>query len=103
MNRLLAILGLLTIRLTAADAPRGVHDTLFASYIPIEEVKDKPELAGMFTQARDQIWSAAGQAPAFQKLLAPFTDLRSFGPACGMSEFIKTTGVTAFAELTQAQ
>src|SRR5580658_991790 len=102
MTRLLAILGLLAIRLAAADAPRAVHDELFASYIPIDDVKDKPELIAMFAAARDQIWLAAGQASAFQMLLAPFTDLRSFGPACGMSEFIKTTAGTAFPQLTPA-
>jgi choline dehydrogenase-like flavoprotein len=103
MSRLLAILGLLTLPLVAAEAPRAVHDALFASYIPIDDVKDKPELTAMFTQARDQIWLAAGQAPAFQMLLAPFADLRSFGPACGMSEFLKTTPSTAFPQLTTAQ
>jgi hypothetical protein len=104
MSRLLAILGSLFLALTAAaDAPRAVHDALFASYIPIEEVKDKPELAALFTEVRDQIWTAAGKAPAFQALLAPFTDLRQFGDACGMPEFLATTGVTAFAQLTPAQ
>src|SRR6266481_491535 len=104
MSRLLAILGSLFLALTAAaDAPQAVHDALFASYIPIEEVKDKPELAALFTEVRDQIWTAAGKAPAFQALLAPFTDLRQFGDACGMPEFLATTGVTAFAQLTPAQ
>ena len=103
MSRLLAILGLLTLRLGAADAPRAVHDALFASYIPIDDVKDKPELTTMFTQARDQIWLAAGKAPAFQMLLAPFADLRSFGPACGMSEFLKTTNSTVFPQLTKVE
>src|ERR1700722_16707617 len=103
MRKLLAIPVLLALRLAAADAPRAVHDALFASYIPIDEVKDKPELTAMFTQARDQIWLAAGKSPAFQILLAPFADLRSFGPACGMAEFLKTTSSTAFPQLTQAQ
>jgi choline dehydrogenase-like flavoprotein len=104
MCRLLPILGWLFLALTAAaDAPRAVHDALFASYIPIEEVKDKPELTAMFTQVRDQIWMAAGKAPAFQALLTPFTDLRRFGEACGMPEFLTTTGVTAFAQLTPPQ
>jgi choline dehydrogenase-like flavoprotein len=101
--RLLAILGLLALPMAAADAPRAVHDALFASYIPIDDVKDKPKLTAMFTQARDQIWLAAGKAPAFQMLLAPFADLRSFGSACGMSEFLRSTGSTAFPELTKAQ
>jgi len=104
MSRLLATLAALWLPLTAAaDAPRAVHDALFASYIPIEEVKDKPELIAMFTQARDRIWMDAGKAPAFQALLAPFTDLRKFGDACGMPEFIKTSGATAFERLTPAQ
>jgi choline dehydrogenase-like flavoprotein len=103
MSRLLAILGALVLPLVAADAPRTVHDALFASYIPIEEVKDKPELTAMFTAARDQIWLAAGKAPAFQMLLAPFADLRSFGTACGMADFIKTSGVTAFPQLAPEQ
>lgn len=103
MRRLIAAAGLLFLRLSAADAPRAVHDALFASYIPIEDVKDKPELAAAFMQAREQIWLAAGKAPAFQALLAPFTDLTQFGNACGLPGFIKTTGVTAFAQLTAPQ
>jgi choline dehydrogenase-like flavoprotein len=103
MSRLLAILGLATLPMAAADVPRAVHDALFASYIPIEEVHDRPELTAMFTQARDQIWLSAGKAPAFQMLLAPFSDLRSFGPTCGMAEFLKNAGGTAFSELTPAQ
>jgi choline dehydrogenase-like flavoprotein len=104
MSRLFATISVLLLPFTAAaDAPRAVHDALFAAYIPIEEVKDKPELMAMFTQARDQIWLSAGKAPAFQALLAPFTDLSKFGDACGMPEFIKTSGVTAFEQLTPAQ
>jgi len=87
----------------AADAPRAVHDALFASYIPVEDVKDKPELTAMFTRASDQIWTAAGKDPRFQALLAPFTDLSKFGDACGMAVFTKTAGNTAFDRLTPAQ
>src|SRR5436190_15717884 len=104
MSRLFATLSLVLLPLTAAaDAPRSLHNAMFASYIPIEEVKDKPELIAMFTQVRDQIWVVAEKAPAFQALLAPFTDLRQFGDQCGMPELIKTSGVTAFQELTPAQ
>src|SRR6266542_3126671 len=104
MSRLLATLSVLLLPwMAAADAPRAVHDALFASYIPIEEVKDKPELVAMFTEARNQIWMGAEKAPAFQALLAPFADLRKFGAACGMPELIKTSGATAFEQLTPAQ
>ena len=104
MRQFLAILSALFLPLAAAaDAPRSVHDALFASYIPIDEVKDKPELTAMFTQARDQIWLVAGAAPGFQALLAPFTDLRSFKGACGMADFVKKTGLTDFTQLPPAQ
>jgi choline dehydrogenase-like flavoprotein len=101
MHRLLAIFGLLVLPSAAAD--RAVHDALFASYIPIDEVKDRPDVSAMFSAAREQIWLAAGKAPAFQALLAPFADLRSFGPACGMSEYLRTAGGTAFDQLTPPQ
>jgi choline dehydrogenase-like flavoprotein len=101
MHRLLAIFGLLALPSSAAD--RAVHDALFASYIPIEEVKDRPDVSAMFSAAREQIWAAAGKAAAFQALLAPFADLRSFGPACGMSEYLKTVSGTSFDQLTAPQ
>ncbi len=103
MIRLLAILCALTFAVQAQDTPQAVHEALFASYIPIDDVKDKPELSAMFTAARNQIWIAAGDAPAFQALLAPFTDLRQFGDACGMPELIKTTGKSSFVQLNSTQ
>lgn len=102
MSRLLAILGLLSLHLAAADTPRAVHDALFASYIPIEEVRDQPQLTAMFTQARELIWKGAEKAPAFQMLLAPFTDLSRFGPACGVQGFVASTGGKVFSEMTPA-
>jgi choline dehydrogenase-like flavoprotein len=107
MRRLLlpvSVLFVLTLPSPAAgQGPRAVHDALYASYIPLDDVKDDARLTAMFTQARDQIWMAAGTVPAFQALLAPFTDLRTFGEACGMAAFLKTAGVNAFVELTSAQ
>ncbi len=102
MSRVLAILGVLSLQLTAGDTPRAVHDALFASYIPIAEVQDKPELTAMFTQAREQIWVAAEKAPAFQMLLAPFTELSRFGPACGVREFVTSTGGKVFSAMNPA-
>ena len=104
MRRLITILSVLCLPSAgAAQTPRAVHDALFASYIPIEEVKDDVRLTGMFTQARDQIWAAAGTSTAFQALLAPFNDLRAFGDTCGMSAFLRTAGSTAFVQLTATQ
>jgi len=105
MHRLLAALSALCLVSSgaAAQTPRAVHDALFASYIPIDDVKADARLTGMFTQARDQIWDAAGTNPAFLSLLAPFADLRGFGEACGMSAFLKTASAMAFAQLGPAE
>ena len=104
MRRLITILSVLCLPSAgAAQTPRAVHDALFASYIPIEEVKDDARLTGMFTHARDQIWAAAGTSTAFQALLAPFNDLRAFGDTCGMSAFLRTAGSTSFVQLTATQ
>lgn len=87
----------------AADSLRATHDALFTSFLPVEEVQKKPELVRMFLGARDGIWQAAGEVPDFRALITPFDDLRSFGAACGLSDFLNTTGTTFFAHLTATQ
>lgn len=86
----------------AADPLRATHDALFASFLPLEEVQDKPELARMFLQARDEMWAAAGQVAAFRALLRPFADLHSFGAACGLADFLKDLHTSAFDQLNPA-
>jgi choline dehydrogenase-like flavoprotein len=77
----------------AADDPlRATHDALFASFLPMEEAP------AMFGEARDEIWSAAAQAPAFRSLITPFSDLRGFG-LCGLTN-LRTN---AFDQLTPAE
>jgi hypothetical protein len=75
----------------AADSLRTTHDALFASYLPVDELRDQPDLARMFEAVKEGIWASAGQAPAFQKLIAPFTDLGRFAPGCGVSGFATLT------------
>ena len=87
----------------AAEPLRATHDALFSSFLPLDELQGKPELARMFLKARDEMWLAAGESPAFRALIAPFSDLRSFGEACDMSVFVKTAGAAAFDQLTAAQ
>jgi choline dehydrogenase-like flavoprotein len=87
----------------AADGLRDTHDALFASFLPQEAVQEKPEMTRMFLRARDEIWMAAGEAPDFRALINPFVDLGSFGAACGLSDFLNTTGTSGFAQLTAAQ
>jgi choline dehydrogenase-like flavoprotein len=83
------------------DPLRATHDALFASFIPIREVAQKPELAGAFAKAREGIWLAASKEPAFRGLLGPFADLRMLADACGFTNVIKDQ--TAFATLAADQ
>src|SRR5258708_6455337 len=98
-----AALCLATAQSPAVDPLRATHEALFASFVPLEAMQEKPELARMFLGARDGLWLAAGEAPAFRTLITPFADLRSFGAACGLSDFLNTTGITGFAQLNAAQ
>ena len=84
---------------------RATHDALYASFLPVEELRQAAQLAKMFAAASDGLWSAAGQAPAFRELLKPFANLRGFGAACGISDYLKTPARarSAFAELTALQ
>jgi choline dehydrogenase-like flavoprotein len=83
----------------AADPLRATHDALFASFLPVNEVADKPEVRRMFLQARDELWAHAGQAAAFRALIAPFADLRGFGAACGLADLLKNARTNAFDQL----
>ena len=89
-------------RAAAPDLSRKTHDALFASFLPVEAHPD-PQLNPLFLAASDGIWQAASANPQFQQLLAPFADLRKFGPACGMADFVKGAGVRNFAGLTSPQ
>jgi hypothetical protein len=84
-----------------ADRLRATHDALYASFLPVEELRQDAQLAKMFAAASDGLWSAAGQAPAFRELLKPFANLSALGAACGISDYLKTPG--AFAEFTAPQ
>lgn len=85
------------------DALLPVHQALFSSFLPIEETKQDPHLVAIFTGAREAIWSQASKAPAFRQLLSPFADLRIFGAACGVANYLQPVGRESFALLTPAQ
>jgi hypothetical protein len=86
-----------------APSPRATHDALFATFLPIAELHSTPPVDKMFLAARDGIWSAAAAVPAFQKLLAPFANLGTFGAACHIADYVKETGTASFAALTPPQ
>src|SRR5579863_6559309 len=69
-------------------ALHAVHDALFASFLPVNDLPNDPKTASLLMAARDGIWRAAGQSDQFRLLLLPFADLRGFGNACGIARVI---------------
>jgi choline dehydrogenase-like flavoprotein len=99
MRRILSVFVAVALGLSAATADKAIHEALFASYIPVDDTDLQPELRARLIEVRDGIWAAAGKDSAFQSLLAPFADLRSFGEMCNIRSFLPTSGEAAFADL----
>ena len=78
---------------------KEVHDALFASFLPIDELPDDQRTTALLKAARNAIWQQAGSVPAAQQLLMPFADLRGFGETCGIADAMKGSGVISFAQL----
>jgi choline dehydrogenase-like flavoprotein len=85
------------------DLFRKTHDALFASFLPVEELKNDSNVSRLLNAAEEGMWASAGQAPQFRQLIAPFTNLGGFGSACGMDTFIHTTQASAYADMTRSQ
>ena len=85
------------------DPLHAVHEALFSSFLPVEELKQDPRTLALFTDVRNNIWLAANQAPDFRRLLSPFADLRGFGASCGIGSYLRPTGLASFASLAQPQ
>jgi|ERR1700728_2903736 len=88
---------------TAIDLYRRTHDALFASFLPVAELKNDPKLLGLLNAAEEGIWASAGQVPLFRQLLGPFTNLGTFGSACGMDTLVRLAQTTAYADMTPSQ
>jgi choline dehydrogenase-like flavoprotein len=84
---------------TAQDPLRAVHDALYASFLPIDELRQDQHLDALFVANRDALWTE-NQSPAFRQLIAPFADLRIFGAACGLNTYLQTAASENFAALT---
>jgi choline dehydrogenase-like flavoprotein len=81
----------------------AVHNALFASFLPVDELPNDPQATAFLKAARDGIWQEAGGVPAVQQLLAPFADLRGFRNSCGVAQVIDGTGATSFAALSASK
>src|SRR5260370_7331554 len=66
----------------------AVHDTLFASFLPVDDLPKDPRTTGLLIAARDGIWQQTGSSPAFQRILQPFEHLHGFGNPCGIAHAI---------------
>jgi hypothetical protein len=90
----------------APDADESLHlahNALFASFLPVDRLATDNKTSSLLLATRDQMWSAAHNAPAFRELVQPFTDLRQFGHACGVDGVVNQSGNTAFARLDRKQ
>ena len=76
-----------------------VHDALFATFLPVDELPNDPQSTKMLKDARDGIWQQAGGVPEVQRLLMPFADMRAVGNACGVADAIKGSAGTSYAQL----
>jgi choline dehydrogenase-like flavoprotein len=85
------------------DLYRNTHHALFASFLPVDELRSDLKLSRLLSAADDGIWASAGQVPQFRQLIAPFTNLGAFGSACGMDTLVSAAHATAFTDLTPSQ
>ncbi len=86
---------------TSSDSSlHAVHNALFASFLPVDELPDDPQTAALLRAVRDGMWKQGGKQPAVQQLLAPFVDLRRFGNVCGIAHISEDTGSNSFAALS---
>jgi choline dehydrogenase-like flavoprotein len=84
---------------SAEAALHAVHDALFASFLPVNDLPNDPKTTQLLKVSRDRIWQQAKGSAALQQLLQPFVDLRRFGDACGIAQAISESGSTSFAAL----
>jgi hypothetical protein len=85
------------------DSYRKTHDALFASFLPVAELKSDPKFSQLLNAADEAIWAQAGQVPQFRQLLAPFTNLGGFGSACGIDAVVREAHTASYADLTPAR
>ncbi|MFZ0663209.1 MAG: hypothetical protein WAM66_10990 [Acidobacteriaceae bacterium] len=60
------------VQSSPADTLRAVHNALFSSFIPVDELKQMPQIDALLARSGDRIWSTQDHVPAFLSLLAPF-------------------------------
>ena len=87
----------------STDLFRRTHDALFASFLPVAELKSDPNVSQLLNAAEEGMWASAGQVPQFRQMIAPFTNLGSFGSACGMDAFVREAQTSVYADMVPSQ
>jgi choline dehydrogenase-like flavoprotein len=88
---------------TADIAFHAVHDALFASFLPVDELPNDAKTTALLTAARDGIWQEAGSSPGLRQLLQPLENLDAFRAACGLDSVLAGRSGVSFAALTKPQ
>jgi hypothetical protein len=73
-----------TARAQQDDPLRAVHDALFASFLPVDELRGDARDSALLASANESVWSAVNADPRVRAAVASFADLRGFHGACGI-------------------
>ncbi|HLH01960.1 MAG TPA: GMC oxidoreductase [Bryobacteraceae bacterium] len=85
------------------DSLHAVHNALFATFLPVDELPGDPGAAALLRGARDAIWQQASQVPQMRELLEPFADLGGFPGSCGLAPILEANHAISFAALSHEQ
>lgn len=91
----------LTVQAQQYDSLRPVHDALFASFLPVDELANDQHMSALLHDASDSVWAAVEAEPRIQSLEESFADLRSFHGACGIG-FANESHPVSLAALSRA-
>lgn len=85
------------------DPLRPVHDAVFSTLIPVEELKGDTALQARFAAVRENLWSTAAQTNGLRSLLLPFAHMSALRSQCGLSTYLGDAAPESFASLTRSQ
>jgi choline dehydrogenase-like flavoprotein len=88
----------------ADEALHGVHDALFATFVPLDSLPLDDATRALALAARDRLWVARAPAPEFRSALAAMTRLDVLaGESARLREFIAGAHERRFDRLTAAE
>ncbi len=82
------------------DPLQSVHEALFSSFLPVDQLARDSHDQSLLLNVRDGMWSSRGNSPGFRQLLAPFENLETFGGACGLHQYLRSSAQESISDLT---